>query len=195
MPWPSITPPSPRMVYLWSFIFACLITIIIDYNSGVFQKETHPDPTTGDLRSLFAITLGLYCFFSISDLFVIGRWIFWPMARSNSWNIQAGAHSIIATLILTSILYAFYWPSIAYKLDKSIWAEVKSSPLPQGVQETYFPDSPLRLENTISDAPRFREFAIEGTTAYQREGWLGYDFGQVSKRTFNSIIEAIRHYK
>ncbi len=114
MSWHSIAPPSARMLYLWSFIFACLITITIACSSGAFHKEAHPDPTTGDLRGLFTIILGTYCFFSIAGLFVIGRWVFWPTARSTAWNIQAAAYSIIAMLILGSILYAYYWPSIAY---------------------------------------------------------------------------------
>jgi predicted DNA-binding WGR domain protein len=178
------------MLYLWSFIFAFLITITIAFSSGAFHQEAHPDPTTGDLRGLLAIILGTYCLFSIAGLFVVSRWIFWPTARTTAWNIQAAAYSIIAMLILSSILYSYVWPTIAYKLDKSIWAEVENTPLPEGVQEAYFPASSLRFEARISEAERFREFAIEGNTAYQREGWLGYGYGQVSKRSFINEQEA-----
>lgn len=190
MSWPSISPPSARMVYLWSFILACLFTFIVAYNSGAFQKVTHPDPTTGDLRGLFAIILGIYCFLLIAGLLVIGRWFFWPLARSTAWNIQASAYGIIAMLILTLIVYLSYWPSIAYRLDTSIWTEVENTLLPEGVQEAYFPASSLRFEAKISEALRFREFATEGTTAFQREGWTGDAFAQVSKRSFENEQEA-----
>jgi len=59
--------------------------------------------------------------------------------------------------------------------------------------EPYFPSSFQRLEwfDESMDAARFREFGIEGSTVYRREGYVGTS-GLVEKRVFSTEKEAYK---
>ena len=183
------SPPRARTLYLVALGVAVLISAFAAYSFDVFREELHPDPTRGSIKESLIVFLGLTSFCLTVGTLVIGRWALWPRARTAFWNVHAAVFAAVGTSVFLSLLIPVL--ILRYQAFNGGWTEIESTPLPIGMAEPYFPSSFQRLEwfDESMQAARFREFGIEGSTAYRRVGYVGTS-GLVEKRVFSTEKEA-----
>ena len=191
------SPPRARTLYLVALCIAVLISAFAAYSFDVFRKELHPDPTRGSIKESLIVFLGLISFCLAVGTLVIGRWALWPRARTAFWHVHAAVFAAVGTYVFLSLLIPVL--ILRYQGPNGGWTEIESTPLPIGMAEPYFPSSFQRLEwfDESMQAADFREFAIEGSTVYQREGYIGTSSvvgtsGLVEKRIFPTEEEAYK---
>jgi predicted DNA-binding WGR domain protein len=190
----TIPAPRARTLYLMAFGMTVLATLLVAYEFGTFREELHPDPTRGNYGPVIAIIMSIPTFFIAISMLVIGRWFFWPKARSTLWKVQL----ILAFAVLTAtslFIAPFFIPFNALKTSpEKLWIEVEGTPVAEGWMPAYFPPSSKRLEwyDKSAHVRRFKAFALEGATAYRQEGYVDEigSTGYVEKRDFPTPKQA-----